>query len=82
NLEQYRTWIEPFINVPLDQMTGFTSRIGGAKLLNEPPVATQDVYAALDPVVQAVLTDADADISALLADANQTAQRAIDKAQG
>jgi len=82
NLEQYRTWIAPLINVPLDQMTGFTTKIGAAKLLNEPPVATQDVYAALDPVVQAVLTDKDADIAALLADANQTAQRAIDRAQG
>lgn len=82
NLDQYRTWIAPLINVPLDQMTGFTSKIGDAKLLNEPPVATQDVYAALDPVVQAVLTDQAADIDALLSDANQTAQRAIDKAQG
>ena len=81
-LDQYRAWIKPLINVPLDQMTGFTSRIGDAKLLNEPPVATQDVYAALDPVVQAVLTDKGADIDALLAEANQTAQRAIDKAQG
>lgn len=44
-------------------------------------MATQDVYAALDPVVQAVFTDKNADIDALLAAANKTAQRAIDKAQ-
>lgn len=81
NLEQYRAWIKPLINVPLDQMTGFTSKIGDAKLLNEPTVATQDVYAALDPAVQAVFTDKDANIDALLAEANTTAQRAIDKAQ-
>lgn len=81
NLQQYREWIKPLINVPLDHMTGFTEKIGAAKILNEPPVATQDVYAALDPVVQAVLTDKNADINALLADANKTAQRAIDKAQ-
>jgi multiple sugar transport system substrate-binding protein len=81
NLEQYRTWIKPLINVPLDHMTDFTSKIGAAKILNEPPVATQDVYAALDPVVQAVFTDKNADIDALLAAANKTAQRAIDKAQ-
>lgn len=62
-------------------MTGFTSKIGDAKLLNEPTVATQDVYAALDPAVQAVSTDKDANIDALLAEANTTAQRAIDKAQ-
>lgn len=81
-LDQYRTWIQPLINVPLEQMTGFTENIGNAKLLNEPPVATQDVYAAIEPVVQAVVTDKDADIDALLAEANQIAQRAIDQAQG
>lgn len=82
NLAQYREWIKPLTNVPLAQMTGFTEKIGSAKILNEPPVATQDVYAALDPVVQAVFTDKNADIDALLADANKTAQRAIDRAQG
>lgn len=82
NLAQYREWIKPLINVPLDQMAGFTENIGSARILNEPPVATQDVYASLDPVVQAVLTDEGADIDALLAEANTAAQRAIDKAQG
>ncbi|MEA4943220.1 MAG: extracellular solute-binding protein [Propionicimonas sp.] len=81
NLAQYRAWIKPLINVPLDQMTGFTDKIGSATILNEPAVATQDVYAALDPAVQAVLTDKNADINALLADATKTAQRAINKAQ-
>ena len=38
------------------------------------------MYHALDPVVQAVLTDKNADIDALLAEANSTAQRLI--AQG
>ncbi|MDR0488761.1 MAG: extracellular solute-binding protein [Propionibacteriaceae bacterium] len=80
-LKDYQTWIEPYINVPVDQMTPFTSQIGSAKLVNEPPVSTQDVYAALDPVVQAVLTDQNADIDALLAEANVAAQREIDRAQ-
>lgn len=77
---QYETWIKSYVNVPLDQMTSFTSNIFGAKLINEPAVATQDVYASLDPVVQAVLTDKNADIDKLLGDANTKAQRAIDSA--
>ena len=82
SLKDYESWIAPYVNVPLDQMTPFTSKITSAQLINEPPVATQDVYAALDPVVQAVLTDKNADIDALLAEAKATTQRAIDKAQG
>lgn len=78
--ETYQGWIAPYVNVPLDQMTTFTDAIYDAPLVNEPPVATQDVYAALDPVVQAVLTDEDADIDALLTDAGTKAQRAIDQA--
>ena len=76
--EQYQTWIKPFVNVPLAQMTTFTSNVFTAKLVNEPAKATQDVYAALDPVVQAVLTNKDADIDKLLNEANTKAQRAID----
>jgi ABC-type glycerol-3-phosphate transport system substrate-binding protein len=78
--QQYESWIKPYVNVPLDQMTGFTDHILDATLVNEPAVATQDVYAAMDPVVQAVLTKKDANIDSLLGDANKKAQRAIDKA--
>lgn len=80
-LADYQNWIKPYVNVPLDHMTGFTDNISSATLINEPPVATQDVYAALDPVVQAVLTDKNANIDSLLADAKTVAQRAIDKAE-
>jgi ABC-type glycerol-3-phosphate transport system substrate-binding protein len=76
--QQYQDWIKSYVNVPLDQMTSFTSKIFSAKLVNEPPTATQDVYASLDPVVQAVLTDANANIDQLLDEANTKAQRAID----
>lgn len=78
--ETYKGWIAKLVNVPLKQMTGFTDKILGATLVNEPAVATQDVYAALDPVVQAVLTNKNANIDSLLADANTKAQRAIDAA--
>jgi ABC-type glycerol-3-phosphate transport system substrate-binding protein len=78
--QQYEDWIKPYVNVPLDQMTTFTSNVFSAKLVNEPAVATQDVYKSLDPVVQAVLTNKDANIDQLLSDANTKAQRAIDSA--
>lgn len=78
--QQYENWIKPYVNVPLDQMTTFTSNVFGAKLVNEPAAATQDVYKSLDPVVQAVLTNKDASIDQLLSDANTKAQRAIDSA--
>ena len=75
--QQYQDWIKSYVNVPLDQMTTFTSNVFGAKLVNEPAVATQDVYKSLDPVVQAVLTDKNANIQSLLQQANQQAQQAI-----
>jgi multiple sugar transport system substrate-binding protein len=60
-------------------MTPFTSKIFDEPLVNEPLVNTQDLYAALDPVVQAVLTDKNADIDALLSAANKQVQSIIDK---
>ena len=42
-------------------------------------MATQDVYAALDPVVQSVLTNKNADITKLLTDANVKVQSVLDK---
>jgi multiple sugar transport system substrate-binding protein len=47
--------------------------------VTEPTVHTQELYAALDPVVQAVLTDKNADIDALLTKANNEVQAILDK---
>ena len=58
-------------------MKPFTTRIFGQRLVPEPPASTQSVYHALDPVVGAVLTDRNANITQLLAEANSVAQRAI-----
>ena len=63
-------WIKDYINVPRAQMTPFTSKIFDQPLVTEPVAHTQELYAALDPVVQAVLTDQNADIDALLDAAN------------
>jgi multiple sugar transport system substrate-binding protein len=72
--DQSQQWIKDFINVPTAQMTGFTSKIFDQPIVTEPTVETQKLYAALDPVVQAVLTDKNADIDALLAAANKQVQ--------
>jgi multiple sugar transport system substrate-binding protein len=71
-------WIKDYINVPTAQMTGFTSRIFDQPLVTEPVAHTQELYAALDPVVQAVLTDKNANIDALLKKANQRVQAILD----
>jgi ABC-type glycerol-3-phosphate transport system substrate-binding protein len=80
NKQQYdlaNTWIKPYINVPLGQMKPFLTDVFDQQLIPEPPVATQAVYNALNPVVEAVLTDRNANISALLTQANSVAQQAI-----
>jgi multiple sugar transport system substrate-binding protein len=77
-LDTSREWIKDEINVPLDQMNGFSTGIYKQKPLNEPAVHTQELYGALDPVIQAVLTDKNADINALLKQANSDVQALID----
>ena len=77
--DESQTWIKDYINVPINQMTSFTSGIFTQPLVNEPTAHTQDLYAALDPVVQAVLTDKNADIGKLLDAANTQIQAILDK---
>jgi len=76
--DQSQEWIKDYITVPVDQMTPFTSKIFEQPLVNEPVAHTQELYAALDPVVQAVLTDQNADINALLDAANAQIQAVLD----
>jgi hypothetical protein len=60
-------------------MTSFTSKIFDQQLVNEPVAHTQELYAALDPVVQAVLTDKNANIDTLLTAADKQIQTILDK---
>jgi ABC-type glycerol-3-phosphate transport system substrate-binding protein len=76
--DESQTWIKDYINVPTAQMSFFTSKIFEQPIVTEPTVHTQELYAALDPVVQAVLTDKNADIDALLEAANKQIQTVID----
>ncbi|QEO09779.1 ABC transporter substrate-binding protein [Protaetiibacter larvae] len=75
---QRLTWIEPYVNVPRDQMKGFFEGIVNQTPVGEPKLHTQEIYQILDNVVQAVLTDQNADIDALLAQADKDAQALID----
>ncbi|MEU1972669.1 extracellular solute-binding protein [Microbacterium sp. NPDC019599] len=77
--EESLTWIEPYINVPRDQMTAFTDSIWDQVPVGEPKKKTQEVYALLDGLVQTVLTDENADIDALLAQAQSDAQALLDQ---
>lgn len=77
--EQQQSWIKDLVNVPLENFAPMTDQMFDQPVVPEPAVATQDVYAALDPVVQAVLTDENADIDALLADAQTQVQGLLDR---
>lgn len=70
--DQYLEWIKSEIDVPLEQFAGYANST--LPLIPEPPKNGQQVYAALDPVVQKVLTDKNADIKGLL----DTAAKTID----
>lgn len=76
--EQSREWIAPYINVPLDQMQGFFDGIFEQTPVGEAKGKTQEIYALLDTVVQSVLTDPNADIDALLTQADKDAQALLD----
>ena len=71
-------WIDSYINVPKTNVAPFQDGIFSQKIIAEPNKHTQELYAALDSVVQAVLTDKNADIDALLKGVNTQIQALID----
>lgn len=77
-LNQYNEWIADYINVPQDQVKFFADGNVGRVIAPEPAAHTQELYGALSVVVQAVLTDPNADIDALLKQANATVQALVD----
>jgi multiple sugar transport system substrate-binding protein len=76
--EESQAWIKDYINVPLENMKGYTDVMFTQPLVPEASASVQDLYNALVPVVQAVITDKNADIDALLTTANKAGQDAID----
>ena len=77
--DESQEWIADYINVPVEQMAPFSEQIWDQTPAGEPKVKTQEVYALLDSVVQTVLTDRNADIDALLAQAQSDAQAKLDE---
>jgi ABC-type glycerol-3-phosphate transport system substrate-binding protein len=77
-LDTSQGWIKPYINVPTNQMAGFSNGIYKQAPIGEPSAHTQELYAALDTVVQAVLTDKNANIDALLKSATADVQAIVD----
>lgn len=82
--QAYLDAIKPFINVPMEHLAPYTDATQSSDfhIVSEPPVEAQQIYALLDSVVQAVLTDQNADISALLKTAQAQAATIVTTAQG
>jgi multiple sugar transport system substrate-binding protein len=77
---QNMEWIAQYVNVPLEDMSGYTGVMFTQSLVPEASVAVQDLYTQLFPVVQAVITDEGADVDALLEAADSQGQAAVDAA--
>ena len=78
--DQWLGWVADYINVPRENYELYLSTVDTLPLVPEPSPSGQEIYATLDPVVQAVLTRQDADIDQLLADAQTTVQGILDTA--
>lgn len=77
--EQYLSWIADLNNVPVDNFRPYLDKVAEQKVTSEPALRGQDIYATLDPVVQAVITDQNADIDTLVSDAARTAQSLLSR---
>lgn len=74
--EQYDTflgWIEPYAIIPFEIWQAYRDSLPDTTLVPEPKYQGQAIYAELDNVLQAVLTDQNADIEQLLKDAQDRA---------
>ncbi|MDR6970390.1 extracellular solute-binding protein [Leifsonia shinshuensis] len=76
--DQNMEWIADEVNVPQENVAPFTDKIFDASLVPEPNKHTQELYGALDSVVQAVLTDEKADIDQLLSKVDSDIQKLVD----
>ncbi len=76
--QENQGWIAPYANIPPANLKPFTDAIFSQKIVPEPSAHTQDLYGALDSVVQAVLTKQNVDIDALLKGVDQKIQALID----
>ncbi|MBT2502398.1 ABC transporter substrate-binding protein [Curtobacterium sp. ISL-83] len=79
--DEQQSWIKSKVNIPLRNVAPFTDKIFDQDIVPEPAKATQDLYGALDSVVQSVLTDENADIDTLLTDVDTKIQAKVDAAK-
>lgn len=79
--DQAQQWIKPEVNIPLSNVAPFTAKIFDQDVVPEPAKASQQLYAALDTVVQAVLTNRNADIDSLLKAVDTRMQSIVDAAK-
>ena len=66
-----------YANAPVENYRPFVEGSANLSLRPEPPIETQQLYAAIDPAVQAVLTDEGADPQALLDQAAEQFQTQV-----
>jgi len=76
--ELNQEWIKPYDNIPVANLTPFNDNIFSQSIVPEPPRHTQDLYGALDAVVQAVLTDKNADVDSMLKAVDTKIQALVD----
>lgn len=82
--DQWLEWIDDEINIPRENYTDYIESVTPGSeselaLIPEPAIAAQQIYSVLDTAIQTVLTEEDADIEALLDEAQTQAQNAIDE---
>ena len=70
--------VDQYNNMPQENYAGFYEGLKNIQMMAEPPIKTQEMYAALDVPVQAVVADPSADPQALLAEAQVQFQAILD----
>lgn len=73
---QYDTWIAPYVNVPQENFAPLVAA-SSIPLISDPAKNTQAIYGRLDSVIQAVLSDPNADIDQLLKQAEPDIDRLL-----
>lgn len=77
-LDAQKAVVEEYSNVDAQMFQPYFDATASDGLRLEEPGLTQDMYAELTKVLQAVLTDKDADVAALMQQANQNYQTILD----
>jgi len=80
--DQFMLWIEPYINVPLDQIQPYLDSASTLPIVPDPMYAANEIFLTMDPVIQAVLGREDANIPALLQEAQDLSMPAVERAKG